>query len=108
MSLSATELAADLTEIEADLPSSCVITQGKRRQSVALCTLGDIQAGQTATEEGVFGEDTTPVTIRTALLSWVPTPGALIEAASRKLRVMRVRYVDGDIAMTFECENETK
>jgi hypothetical protein len=70
--------------------------------------LGEIAAGETGTEEGVFAEDGTPIVIRTALLQWVPTAGALVTAAGRKLRVMRVRSVDGDAAITLECEADVK
>jgi hypothetical protein len=107
MTIAAAEFDADLADIEADMPTTCVISQGKRRQTV-VCTVGEIAAGETGTEEGVFAEDGTPVIIRTALLVWLPTSGALVSAAGRKLRVRTVRSVDGDAAITLDCVAETQ
>jgi hypothetical protein len=106
--LTAAELDADLADMEADMPTVCVITQGKRRQTVAVCSVGEIAAGSALTDEGVFAEDSTPITIRTVSLAWTPTEGATVETAGRKLRVVRVRHVDGDAAITLECEAVTK
>ena len=106
--LTAAEFDADLADMEADMPTVCVITQGTRRQTVATSSLGEIAAGEMLTDEGVFAEDGTPVVIRRSLLAWMPTAGALVDVAGRKLRVMRVRSVDGDAAITLECEAKTK
>lgn len=108
MALSQTELDADLAEMIGDMPTACTITQGKRRQVLSACAVGEIAAGETLHEEGIMPDDSTPIVIRRAGLAWVPAAGALVETAGRTLRVIRVRYMDGDAAIMLECEAQTK
>lgn len=90
------------------MPTAITIASGRRRQTVASASVGEISAGESGSEEGIIGEDTTPITVRTALLEWTPTPGALVTVGATTMRVVRVRNVDGDIALTLDCEGITK
>ena len=107
MALDATGLAADLAEIEADMPTSVTITHRTKTQTV-VASVGEMSAGESASEEGIIGEDTTPVTIRTALLAWVPVPGDVVTIGGVRHSVATVRHTDGDIAYTLDCVGITK
>ena len=104
MALSSTELAADASEIFADLAQSATFRRRGKAPFTASGAVSDIMRGENAGEEGVIGEDALAITVKTADCTWTPAPGDTVTVDGEAYRVTRTQRVSGDACLTVTCE----
>jgi len=103
MSITTSELDADLLDIIAEYPQA--FTFGGTSY---VCAADDLSEGRRPVLAGDFGDDAVVIRARTAILPTVkPAAGDTLTYLSRTLRIVRVdTSVDGSM-MTLTCEEKT-